>query len=162
MEPLIHTIAPVYGPNSRVLVLGTFPSPKSRKAGFYYMHPQNRFWPILAELLDVPLPADIPRRKALLLEHNIALWDVLARCEIAGAADHSIRGAVPNDLDRILHAADICGIFTTGQKAYQLYRRYCQPRTGREAVCLPSTSPANCRMKYEDLREAYRKILAFL
>lgn len=157
-QTVFHTLEPVFDEHSRVLILGTMPSPRSRETGFYYNHPQNRFWRVMAAVLGEELPASNAEKKALVLRHGIALWDVLASCEIKGAGDASIRAPIPNDLDRILGAADIQTIFTTGQKAAELYRRWLLPRTGREAVALPSTSPANARMRLEELIEAYRPI----
>ncbi len=161
-QTVTHTIAPVFDRNSRVLILGTIPSPKSREYGFFYGHPQNRFWRVLATLFEVPLPLTNEEKKALAISHHIALWDVLASCSIEGASDSSIRDPVPNDLSRILQAADIRAVFTTGKKAKALYDRYCYPLTGREAISLPSPSPANCRgCTLEDLTEAYRIILQY-
>jgi len=160
---IYHTITPVYDKNSKILILGTMPSPKSREHEFYYMHPQNRFWRVLSGLLNEPLPASNDERKALLLRHGIALWDVLASCEIDGADDSSIKEPVANDLSILLNAADIKAIFTTGTKAAQLYKKYCLPKTGIEAFVLPSTSPANCRYyTYDDLLREYNVILAYL
>lgn len=160
---IIHTIAPVYDQNSRVLLLGTMPSPKSREAGFFYGHPQNRMWPVLSRIFGEETPLDTKARRAFLLRHHIAMWDVLSSCTIRGADDSSIRDPVPNDLHPILKAAPIAAIFTTGKKAFTLYNRYIRPVTGLEARCLPSTSPANCRYEtLESLTTAYRAILPFL
>lgn len=151
-----HGFGPWYDDSSRVLILGTMPSPKSREAGFYYAHPQNRFWRVLPALYEeLPLVGDIPAQKAFLTKHHIALWDVLASCEIKGAADSSIRSPIPNDLRVILHTAPIRAVFVTGQKAGMLYRRYCLPMCGVSAQVLPSTSPANCAVGLETLREQY-------
>ena len=160
MSVVKHPLKPVYDAHSRVLILGTMPSPKSREEGFYYAHPQNRFWRILAALFQEPLPVSNTEKRAFVLAHHIALWDVLASCSIEGASDSSIRNPVPNDLNRILNAADIRAVFTTGKKAKALYDRYCYPMTGRAAIGLPSPSPANCRgCTLEDLTQAYRIIL---
>lgn len=158
LEHIRHTIEPVFDECSRVLVLGTMPSPKSREAGFYYGHPQNRFWRVLAALFGEPLPATNEERTALLLRHRIALWDVLASCDIQGASDASIANAVPNDLSRILDVAPIREIFCTGATSARLYAKLCEPRTGRPAVKLPSTSPANAAWSLERLIEAYRPV----
>ncbi len=157
-----HTFAPVFDSASRVLILGTMPSPVSRANGFYYSHPQNRFWHILAKLLLQPVPGTPEEKRAFLLMHGIALWDVLASCEIEGASDASIQKPTANDLRVILARADIRALFTTGQKAFALYRRLCQPATGLDAIPLPSTSPANARMSIEVLAESYRRILPYL
>ena len=158
-----NTLQPVYDKDSRVLILGTIPSPKSREYGFYYGHPQNRFWKVLAALFQTDIPNDNESKKKFVLSHHIALWDVLASCTIAGASDSSIKNPVPNDIGRILSESDIRAVITTGQKAFSLYKKYCEPSTGRAAICLPSTSPANCRnCSLEDLIRAYQVILKFL
>lgn len=154
-----HSIDPIFDARSRLLMLGTMPSPKSREQGFFYGHPQNRFWKVLAAVLSAPVPKSIPEKRAFLLEHRIALWDVLASCEIAGASDASIRNPKPNDLRRILDRAPIERIFCTGAKAAQLYRRLCEPTTGIPCLQLPSTSPANAAMRLDDLIEVYRSAL---
>jgi hypoxanthine-DNA glycosylase len=159
MTHVTHTFGPWFDEHSRVLVLGTMPSPKSREAGFYYAHRQNRFWRVLPALYGMPsLVGDIDAQKQFLTEHHIALWDVLESCDIHGASDASIRNPVPNDMTMILSRAPIQAIFTTGTKAGTLYRRYCLPLCGREAVTLPSTSPANCAMSLEQLCERYEVI----
>lgn len=157
-----HTFAPVFDSASRVLVLGSIPSPKSREQGFYYGHPRNRFWPVLARVLGEEPPRTIEEKKALALSRHVAIWDVLAGCDIHGADDGSIRNPRPNDLNRIIGRAPIRAVFTTGAKAGALYRRFCLPVTGMAAILLPSTSPANCRMTEELLAEAYSAILEFL
>lgn len=154
-----HEIDPVYDSRSRVLLLGTMPSPKSRETGFFYGHPQNRFWRVLAALFDEPVPHTIDEKRDVLLRHGIALWDVLASCEIEGASDASIRDARPNDLSRIFEAADIRGVFATGAKAGELYRKLIEPQLGMPCTVLPSTSPANAKMKLADLVDAYSKAL---
>lgn len=160
---ILHAIPPVFDGHSKILILGTMPSPKSREQGFYYMHPQNRFWRVMSELLNKPLPASNEERRVLLLSNRIALWDVLASCEINGADDGSIKNPVANDMSLILSYADIKAVFTTGAKAAQLYKRLCLPKTGKPAVALPSTSPANCRYyTYDELVKKYTVILEFL
>lgn len=156
-ERIVHPLKPVYDENSRVLVLGTMPSPKSREYGFYYSHPQNRFWPILAELFGENLPKTNEDKTSLLLRHRIALWDVLQSCRIDGADDASIHDPEPNDIAGLLAVTKIRTVFTTGTKAAALYRRLCLKTTGVDAIALPSTSPANCRhYTYEKLLAAYR------
>lgn len=162
MEHIIHSIEPVFDAESRVLILGTMPSPKSREVQFYYGHPQNRFWRVLAAVLGEEVPRSVPEKKAMLLRHRIALWDVLAECEITGASDSSIRNPVANDLSVILDHAPVQAVFTTGAIAWKLYTRLQKPHTGIEAVRLPSTSPANCAVKMEALTEAYKAILPWL
>lgn len=153
-----HTLKPIFDKNSSVLILGTMPSPKSRENNFYYGNPQNRFWRVLSAVLGEDLPKTNEERTKLLLSHGIALWDVLASCEIKGANDNSIREPVPNDLSIILDKCRIHSIFTTGSKAFALYRRFCEPKTGIPANALPSTSPANCRTTLEQLIYSYSVI----
>ncbi len=159
---VIHTIAPVYDESSRVLILGSFPSVRSRENGFFYSHPQNRFWRTLAVVLGEPVPDTIAEKTAMLLRNHIALWDVISRCEISGSDDASIRSAEANDLSCILEAARIRRIFVNGKTAARLYKRLIEPKTGIPAVLLPSTSPANARWTPDTLREAYCTILNYL
>jgi G:T/U mismatch-specific DNA glycosylase len=161
-ETVEHTFGPVYDENSRILILGTIPSPKSREYGFYYSHPQNRFWRIVSDLYGQKLPESNTEKTEFLLRNRIALWDVLKSCKISGADDGSIRDPVANDIGALLKETDIRVVFTTGTKAAALYHRFCEKSAGRPAVALPSTSPANCRhYNYESLREAYRVILKY-
>lgn len=159
-ETVYHVLPPVVDAESRILILGTMPSPKSREVGYYYGHPQNRFWRILAALFGEPLPEGTPERAAFLGRHHIALWDVLYSCRIEGASDASIREPVPNDLPLFLqeHPA-IRGIYTTGTTAGKLYQKLCLPATGRPAVILPSPSAANASRSLPQLIECYRVIL---
>lgn len=161
-ERIEHGIAPVLDGRSEVLVLGTMPSPASREAAFFYGHPQNRFWRVLAALFDEPAPVTNGERTDLLLRHHIALWDVLASCDIRGASDASIANARPNDLGRILSAAPIRRVFCTGATSARLYGKLCEPATGLAAVKLPSTSPANAAWSLPRLVEAYRPLAAEL
>lgn len=161
-EHIIHSIPPVYDENSRVLILGTMPSPKSRRVNFFYGNPQNRFWRVLAAVRGEELPCSSEEKTSFLLNNRIALWDTLSSCDIAGAADSSIKNAVPNDLSLILDKADIKMIFTTGKTAYRYYCRYQLEKTGIEAVCLPSPSPANAKMSLEKLIEEYSVINRYL
>lgn len=154
-----HTFSPVFDENSRILILGSFPSVASREQGFYYGHPQNRFWRVLAELFSVPLPATVEEKRSLLLSRGIALWDVAASCSVTGSGDASIRDVVPNGLELILRTAPIAGIYTNGGKAHQLYQKYSQPLTGIPAVKLPSTSPANAAWSLEKLCAQWKQIL---
>lgn len=158
---LIHPIPPVYDANSRILILGSFPSVKSREQGFFYGHPQNRFWRVTAAVFGDETPVTVPERRAFLLRHGVALWDVIAACEITGSSDASIRNPEINDLRPILEAAPIRAIFVNGQTAAKLYRRYAEPLTGRPAYPLPSTSPANAAWSLERLIEAWQAITTF-
>lgn len=154
-----HPLKPVFDGDSRVLVLGTMPSPVSREVGFYYAHPQNRFWRVMAALFDETVPATNAERASLALRNHVALWDVLASCEIKGASDSSIRNPMPNDLSLVLDAAPICTIATTGARASQLFERFQASRFPQIAhLMLPSTSAANARMRLDDLIEAYRPL----
>lgn len=155
---IVHSIAPIFDARSRILILGSFPSVKSREEQFFYGHPQNRFWRVLAEVLDVPCPKTVDEKKSLLLEHRIALWDVIGACEITGSADTSIRNAVPNDLSVIFETADIRSIYLNGKTAKQYYDRYLRDRFLQDAICLPSTSPANAAWSLERLVEAWHSI----
>lgn len=154
----IHPIPPVYDAHSTVLILGSFPSVKSRETGFFYGHAQNRFWRVTAAVFGCPVPATIPEKRAFLLGNRIALWDVLAACDIDGSADASIRDVCPNDLAPILAAAPITRIFTNGAAADALYTRYLLQTVGIPAVRLPSTSPANAAWSLERLIDAWRVI----
>lgn len=155
----IHTISPVYNEHSRILILGSFPSVKSREAGFFYGHPQNRFWKVLANVFQAEVPGTMEEKKAFLLEHRIAVWDVIGQCEITGSSDSSIRNVVPNPISKILETTKIEQIFVNGKKAEQLYQRYIYPQTKRNAICLPSTSPANANWNLEKLTEAWKNVL---
>ena len=158
-QPQLHTIAPVYDENSRILILGSFPSVKSREAAFFYGHPQNRFWRVLAAVLGEEAPQTAAEKKSLLLRHGVALWDVIASCDIAGSSDASITNVVPNDLSRILDAAPVRRIFCNGGTAYRFYRRY-DEAVWVKAEALPSTSPANARSSVQALTERWRAALA--
>ena len=153
---IVHPIEPVYDSNSRVLILGSFPSVKSREAAFFYGHPQNRFWKVLAAVFHREVPETMEEKRALLLEEGVALWDVIASCEITGSSDSSIRNAVPNDLTPILNTAGIDAIYVNGKTAEKYYKKYLLPVTRREAVCLPSTSPANAAWNLERLVESWQ------
>ena len=155
-ESLRHPFPAVYAPDSRILILGSFPSVKSREQRFFYGHPQNRFWRVLAAQLGTDVPQSVEEKRAFLLAHRIALWDVIASCEIAGSSDASIRNAMPNDLTPILETASIRQIFTNGGTAHRLYRKYIYPLTGREDIVLPSTSPANAARSLGALVDAWK------
>lgn len=157
--PVEHTFAPVCDRASRILILGTFPSVKSRENAFYYGHPQNRFWKVMAGVTGEAVPDTIEEKTALLLSHGIALWDVIRSCRINGSSDSSIRDVVPNDMDRVLAASPIVRIYGNGDKACRLYERYCQGQTGLPITRLPSTSPANAAFTLERLVKCWRRIL---
>ena len=155
---VVHPIPPVCGADARILILGSFPSVKSREARFFYGHPRNRFWQVLAAVFDDCFPETVPERRDFLLRHRIAAWDVIASCEIVGSSDSSIRNVVPNDIRPLLGAAQIREIYVNGQTAGKLYRKYIQPVCGLPCRVLPSTSPANAALRLEDLIEAWRVI----
>lgn len=159
METIKHEFPPYYDSNSKILILGTIPSVQSRKVGFYYCHPQNRFWKVLANLYQEEIPHTIEEKKQFLTHHHIALWDVIASCTIEGSSDQSILNPVCNDLTFLLNNSMVEKIYTTGQKAYNLYQKYCYPNTKKEATLLPSTSPANAAYSLEKLVDAYSKII---
>lgn len=158
-ERAIHNIEPVYDRNSRILILGSFPSVKSREAAFFYHHPQNRFWKVLAGIYKEPVPDTVEEKKEFLHRNHIAVWDVIASCTISGSSDASIREAVPNDLRRILDTADIQQIFVNGKTAEKMFVRYQQKQLGRGAVALPSTSPANAAWTLEKLLDVWGKAI---
>lgn len=150
-KTLTHTFGPLYDSDSIVLILGSFPSVKSREAGFFYGHPQNRFWKVIASLTDSPVPCCIEEKKMLLHAHHIALWDTIFQCDIIGSSDSSIRNVVPTDLKPVLEGSRIRGIFCNGSTSAKLFARYQMPVLGTEAVRLPSTSPANAAFSLERL-----------
>ena len=151
----IHTISPVYDEHSKVLILGSFPSVKSRETGFFYGHPQNRFWKVMAGIMNEEVPVDIPAKKEFLLRNHVAVWDVIASCEITGSSDASIRNAWANDLSVILESADIQRICVNGKTAEKLYNKYIYPKIQRQAILLPSSSPANAAWSVERLTEEW-------
>lgn len=155
----IHTIEPVYDKNSRILILGSFPSVKSREQGFFYGHPQNRFWKVLAYILHLEVPHTIEEKKIFLLENHIAVWDVIKSCDIAGSSDSSIQNVVVNDISSILKNTTIRQIFVNGKKAEQLYKKYVEPQINQGAIYLPSSSPANAAYSMEKIVEVWRKQL---
>ena len=158
-EHIVHSFEPVSDKDSEVLILGTLPSVKSRENNFYYGHKQNRFWKVLATLLKEPVPDTIEEKKAMLLAHRIALWDVIQSCDIKGSSDSSIKNVQPTDIGMILEKTNVTQIYANGNKAGQLYKRYQFPVTGIEATVLPSTSPANAAWSFDRLCEAWRVIL---
>lgn len=157
---VIHPFEPLVAPDARVLILGTMPSPASRERRFYYGHPRNRFWPVMAAIFGTQDPGDIPGRTNIILHNRLALWDVLASCRITGASDASIYDAQPNDLTRITQRFPIRAIFTTGATAWRFYHKLCEPCVGLPATKLPSTSPANAAWHLDDLIGAYEPIRA--
>ncbi|XME02300.1 DNA-deoxyinosine glycosylase [Lachnospiraceae bacterium C1.1] len=153
-----HPIAPVYDENSKILILGSFPSVKSRETAFFYGHPQNRFWKVTSAVFEDKVPETIEEKREFLLRNHIAVWDVIKSCDIEGSADSTIRNVIANDLAQILEKADIRQIFVNGKTAEKYYKKYTRDKIKREAVCLPSTSPANAAWKLDRLIEAWKLI----
>ena len=156
---IVHPIAPTYNEDSRILILGSFPSVKSREMMYFYGHPQNRFWKVVAALYKEELPMTVEERHAFLIRNRIAAWDSIHQCTIIGSSDSSIKDVIPNDLSPILEGAEIEMIYCNGKKSWEMYHKYIEPQTGREAVALPSTSPANAAWSLEKLIEAWSVIL---
>lgn len=156
---MIHPLEPIYDASSKILILGSLPSAKSREVGFYYGHPKNRFFQILADLFNEAIGDDIKSKIQFLKRHHIALWDVVKSCTICGSSDSSIKDVVVNDIASIIKKSKVTKIYTTGKKAYDLYNRYLFKETGIEAIYLPSTSPANQTIKYEEILAEYQKIV---
>ncbi len=154
-----HTFEPVWDERSQILILGTFPSVKSRENQFYYGHPQNRFWKLLAALTGSTVPQTIEEKKKMLLENGIAVWDVIQRCSIQGSSDSSIRDVVANDIASLIKKSKISRIYGNGAKACELYDKFVREQTGIDIQKLPSTSPANAAYQLERLQKEWRKVL---
>ena len=152
---ILHTFLPVYDENSKILILGSFPSVKSREQGFYYGHPQNRFWKVMAAVLKCEAPKTIEEKKKMLLANHIAIWDVIDSCDIIGSSDSSIKNVVPADIAGMLPKTSITLIFANGKTAGNLYKKFSEESTGLPAVVLPSTSPANAAVSLEKLIEVW-------
>ena len=158
-EAVVHPLKPIFSERSGILILGSFPSVRSREAEFYYGNPQNRFWQVLANVFGEPLPRTNEERQTLILRHDLALWDVIASCKIHGSADSAISDVTPNDLTIILNYAPIRCVLLNGKTAEKYYRRYTEKQICRKAVCLPSTSPANAAWSIPRLVEAWSKAI---
>lgn len=157
-EIFTHTFEPIFDKNSEILVLGSFPSVKSRENNFYYAHPQNRFWRVVASVYSCPVPKTVEEKKNMLLSNKIAVWDVIKSCEITGSADSTIKSVIPNDLSEILSVADIKKIYANGKTAQSLYNKYTKKNTGVDIISLPSTSPANAAYSLEKLIKEWKII----
>ena len=155
-QSLKHTFDPVFNEESKILILGSFPSVKSRENQFFYGHPQNRFWKVMANVLNWEVPETIEEKKEMLLTNHVAVWDVIASCSIIGSSDTSIKDVVVNDFSRILENSKVENIYVNGGKAYELYHKYAEEITGMKAVKLPSTSPANAAWNLEKLQKAWK------
>ena len=154
---LIHPVKPIFDKNSKTLILGTFPSVKSREVCFFYGHPQNRFWRVMARICNSRTPETIEDKTNLILSNNFALWDVIHSCEIEGSSDSSIKNVVPNDISIILKDSQVDRIFVNGKKAECLYKKYIEKNIGIKAIYLPSTSPANASWSEDRLAEFWKK-----
>ncbi|WKY45886.1 DNA-deoxyinosine glycosylase [Eubacteriaceae bacterium ES2] len=154
-----HNFPPFFNENATILILGSFPSVKSREADFYYQHPQNRFWKVLSAVFEQTYPTTLSEQMQFLAYNRIALWDVIASCEIIGSSDSSIKKVIPNDIDSLLDGSSVSRIYTNGNKAFELYNRYCKHMINLPIHRLPSTSPANARWKLEDLIKQWQVIL---
>ena len=161
-QMIIHPIPPLYDENCRILILGSFPSVKSREAMFFYGHPQNRFWRLIALLFGEDVPQTVEEKRSLVLRHHIAMWDSIRSCTITGSSDSSIRDVVPNDLSVILNNSQVGHVFCNGTASYQLYMKYIFPATRIEAVKLPSTSPANAAFGIDRLLSAWNVIKEYV
>ena len=155
---VLHNIPPLYCEKSETLILGSFPSVKSREAEFFYGHPQNRFWRVLAGVFSAPVPETVEQKKKLVLENGLALWDVIAECEITGSADTSIKNVKPNNIAGIIEKTAVSRIFVNGKTAEKYYIRYIEKKVGQKAVCLPSTIPANAAWSLDRLIAAWSVI----
>ncbi len=157
-QTIIHPLKPLFQTDSKILILGSFPSVKTREYGFFYGHPQNRFWPLLERIFNVKLSINIEERRAFLLKHHIAVYDVIYQCDIIGSSDASIQNVIPSDLSRIFNEADIKKVFCNGGTSYRYYKKYQEKKTGFKAIQLPSTSPANARYSIDDLYSQWKII----
>ena len=158
-QSLKHTFDPVFDAESKILILGSFPSVKSRENNFFYGHPQNRFWKVMANVLEREVPTTIEEKRKMLLENHVAVWDVIASCSIVGSSDTSIKDVVVNDFSRILENSKVERVYVNGGKAYELYHKYAEKVTGIKAVKLPSTSPANAAWSLEKLTKTWKEII---
>ena len=162
MKKVNHEISPIYDTNSKILILGSFPSVKSRENEFFYGHPQNRFWKVLSSIFNEKTPTTIDEKKSLLIRNNVALWDVIASCEIEGSSDSSIKNVIPNDISLIIQNSNISQVFCNGGKAYSLYRKHIEKNINIKSIQLPSTSPANARCNLDMLIDKWSIILHYI
>lgn len=157
-QHIIHPFSPVYNRESKLLILGSFPSVKSREDNFYYGHPRNRFWKVLSCILDEPIPLTIIEKTDMLLNHGIALWDVIYSCDIVGSSDSSIKNVVPNNLSLVIDNSNVSNVICNGSTAFNLYNKYLFELTNIDSIILPSTSPANASYSFEKLRAKWEII----
>ena len=158
----LEGFGPVHGKRANALILGSYPSPKSFAQGFYYGHPQNRFWPLMAQLTEKPVPTSLNAKTTLITGSGLALWDVLKQCSITGASDSSIVKPVPNNIASLVQTLGIQAIFCNGAAAHRFYRQCCQNSTGLTAILLPSTSPANAAYSLARLKECWQPLVSYL
>lgn len=156
---IVHPFGPLYDSRSKILILGSLPSVKSREQNFFYGHPKNRYWRLMAKLLEEAVPETIEEKKALVLNHRIAMWDTIYSCDIIGSSDSSIKNVVPTDLSKIIRDSEITHVFCNGKTSGAYYQKYQEPLLGISAVILPSTSPANAAWSFEKLFEAWSAVL---
>lgn len=161
-QTITHPIQPIYDAHSKILILGSFPSVKTREYGFFYGHPQNRFWPLLAKLFQTQVPVKNDERKSFLLNHNIAIYDSIYQCDIVGSSDASIKNVIPADLSQIKHTSNIRQVFCNGRTAYKYYQKYHAQNFDINGIKLPSTSPANARYRLNDLVKDWQQLLRHL
>lgn len=155
-----HPIPPLFDENAKILILGSFPSVKSRECGFYYGHPQNRFWKVTAFVFGEEVPRTVEEKRSMILRNHVALWDVIASCDITGSSDSSIKNVVPNDVKRVINSSNVQKIYVNGKKAKSLYDKYLEKELGITAVCLPSTSPANASWRLDRLQNEWKRLLS--
>ena len=161
-QTIVHPLKPLYDEDSKILILGSFPSVKTREYGFFYGHPQNRFWPLMEKLFNVELSKDIEERRTFLLNNKIAVFDSIYQCDIIGSSDASIQNVVPSNLIEIFENAHIEQVFCNGATSHKYYKKYHEKKSGIKAIKLPSTSPANARFRLNDLEEEWKQILEYL
>lgn len=161
-ERIVHPLKPLYDNNSKILILGSFPSIKTREYGFFYGHPQNRYWKLMESLFNENLSRDIGERRDFILRHNIAMYDSIYECEIIGSSDASIKNVVPSDLSKIFENGNIKEVFCNGATSYKYYKKYHRNKYNIDGIKLPSTSPANARYRLDDLIEEWKIILQYL
>ncbi|MCR8968405.1 DNA-deoxyinosine glycosylase [Facklamia sp. 7083-14-GEN3] len=161
-QTIKHPLQPLYNEDSQILILGSFPSVKTRQYGFFYGHPQNRFWPLMGNLFKVELSTNIEERRNFLLKHRISVYDSIYQCDIVGSSDASIKNVIPSDLKVIFDKASIQQVFCNGATSYKYYQKYHAKETGIKGIKLPSTSPANARFRLDDLALEWKEILKYL
>ena len=158
-----HPFKPIFNKNSKILILGSFPSVISRKFGFYYTNPQNRFWRVLAGILNIAVPESIDEKIKFLLSHHIAIYDAAISCEIEGSSDAKMSKIVPANLKPIFEEAKIRQVYANGGKAYEICKKYLEDEiikaTKNEVIKLPLTSPANAKFSLEKLAKEWSMII---